>query len=99
MARVKSEKGPPDLSVETGIGVILVIRLKALGDIALSLPIVRALRGSFPRARIIYLCRREYAEVLEGEASVDQVIILPEGLWRQLMMIRSLRRMKIFILN
>ena len=95
MARVKSEKGPPDLSVETGIGVILVIRLKALGDIALSLPIVRALRGSFPRARIIYLCRREYAEVLEGEASVDQVIILPEGLWRQLMMIRSLRRMKI----
>ncbi len=95
MAGMKSAKGPPDLSAEKKIGAILVIRLKALGDIALSLPIVRALRRSFAEARILYLCRREYAEVLAGEASVDEVIVLPDGLWRQLQMILSLRRMKI----
>ncbi|MCK4349575.1 MAG: glycosyltransferase family 9 protein [Candidatus Krumholzibacteria bacterium] len=95
MARIKTAKRPPDLSVEKEIGTILVIRLKALGDIALSLPIVRSLRKGFPRARIFYLCKRQYAEVLAGETSVDRVIVLPDGLGRQISMIRSLRRMKI----
>ena len=95
MARMKNAKRPPDLSMEKEIGTILVIRLKALGDIALSLPIVRSLRKGFPRARIFYLCRREYAEVLAGETSVDRVIVMPDGIWRQMSMIRSLRRMKI----
>ncbi len=92
---MKEAKGLPDLSVEKEIDTILVIRLKALGDISLSLPIVRALRKSFSKAQILYVCMRQYAEVLAGEASVDSVIVLPDGILRQLSMIRSFRRMKI----
>lgn len=88
------EKGPPDLSREKGIRTILVIRLKALGDIALSLPIVRALKDGLPRSRIYYLCREPFAEALAGESSVDRIVVLPDGLFDQLRLLRSLRSMK-----
>lgn len=58
---------------------ILVVRFKALGDIVLSLPIVRALRARFPRATIRYLCRPAYAEALAGVRELDGVLRLPAG--------------------
>jgi ADP-heptose:LPS heptosyltransferase len=92
MAGMRRAKNPPDLSMEKEIRSILVVRLKALGDIALSLPIVRALRNHFPDAEMRYLCRKQYAEALAGEASVDDIVTLPDGAWNQLLMIRELRR-------
>lgn len=81
----------PDLSREDYIGSILIVRLKALGDIALSLPIPRAMRERYPEARIAYLCWEQYAEVLKGERSVDQVIALKKELHAQIGMIGRLR--------
>ncbi len=82
----------PDLSGVDGIEKILIVRLKALGDIVLSLPIPRALRRRFPGARISYLCREQYAEALRGEYSLDEVIGLRKGFGEQVRMVMRLRR-------
>lgn len=81
----------PDLSRADDIGSILIIRLKALGDIALSLSIPRALRERYPEARIVYLCWEQYTEALAGESSVDEVIAMRKGLLAQTGMINGLR--------
>ena len=60
-----------DLSKRDGIDSILIVRLKALGDIVLSLPIIGALRARFPNAWIGYLCWEQFAEALSGETGLD----------------------------
>jgi ADP-heptose:LPS heptosyltransferase len=87
-----TEAGLPDLGRTGGISSVLVIRLKALGDIVLSLPIVSALRERFPEARISYLCRGDYTEALEGNTGLDEVIVLPESVPGQLMLMQRLRK-------
>jgi ADP-heptose:LPS heptosyltransferase len=81
----------PDLSGADDIGSILIVRLKALGDIVLSLPIPRALRERYPGARISYLCWEQYTGALKGESSVDEVIGLRKGLPAQAGMIARLK--------
>ena len=71
---------------------ILVVRLKALGDIVLSLPVVRALRARFPGSRIRYLCRERYAAALAGVREIDEVLVLPEPAARQARFAAALRR-------
>jgi ADP-heptose:LPS heptosyltransferase len=80
----------PDLSSVDDIESILIVRLKALGDIALSLPIPRALRERYPEARISYLCWERFAEALKGESSVDEVLPLKRGLLSQVGMMKRL---------
>jgi heptosyltransferase-1 len=92
MARMKRGKRLPDLSAVGDIGSILIVRLKALGDIALSMPVVRALRARYPKAHIVYLCREGYTEVLADEASIDEVIGLREGFRGQLSVMHKLMR-------
>ncbi len=92
MEEMKRVERLPDLSKIDGIESILIVRLKALGDIALSLPIPRALRERYPKARISYLCWERYAETLEGERSIDEVIPLRKGLTRQVRMMADLRK-------
>jgi ADP-heptose:LPS heptosyltransferase len=82
------------LSEMPDVRSILVVRLQALGDIVLSLPIVYALRESFPRARIGYLCRPQYAEALSGVATIDDVLVLPKGDLRQGALALALRGKK-----
>lgn len=73
---------------------ILIVRFKALGDIALSLPIVYAVRDRYPRARLRYLCRGRYAEALQGVRELDDVLILPEGGVRQVLLALRMRHEK-----
>lgn len=86
---------PPALATLGAIRRIVVVRLKALGDIVLSLPVVYALREHYPYADIRYLCRRRYAEALAGETGLDGVIELPRSVAGQLSLIRRLRRERI----
>lgn len=82
----------PNLSSVGGIESILVVRLKALGDIVLSLPVVFALRETFPAARIAYLCRAQYAEALAGATGLDEVLELPSSFLAQGRFALELRR-------
>jgi ADP-heptose:LPS heptosyltransferase len=88
---VAKRKGLPDLATRDERS-ILVIRLKALGDIVLSLPIVYALRARYPSARIRYLVRPRYAEALSGVRELDEVLALPAGAAGQASLALRLRR-------
>ncbi|MDD4856658.1 MAG: glycosyltransferase family 9 protein [Candidatus Krumholzibacteria bacterium] len=71
---------------------IVIMRLKALGDIALSLPIVYALRSRYPHAHIRYLCRERYAGCLAGVRELDEILILPPSAMRQALLMLKLKR-------
>jgi ADP-heptose:LPS heptosyltransferase len=61
---------------------ILIIRLKAIGDILFTLPAIGALREQFPRANITFLTSRENAALLRGFAAVNDVIALDRAALR-----------------
>jgi ADP-heptose:LPS heptosyltransferase len=63
-------------------GKILLIRLKALGDITLTLPAVHQLRTSFPSASFSFLVSKEFAPLLQGFRDVEAVIPLDRSRFR-----------------
>ncbi len=54
---------------------ILVIRPDRLGDVILTLPVVRNLKESFPEASITYLCTEYTAQILESYSLISDLII------------------------
>ncbi len=72
---------------------ILVIRLSSIGDIILSSPLVRALHKKLPDARIDFVVKREFAELLEYHPFISTLYRLDTSLG--FAEVRSLRqRMK-----
>ena len=61
---------------------ILVIRLKAIGDVVFTLPAVNALRTQFPDAKITFLVSKENAALLRGFREVNEVIALDRAALR-----------------
>ncbi|MEI9962146.1 MAG: hypothetical protein WDM76_13740 [Limisphaerales bacterium] len=61
---------------------ILIIRLKSIGDVALTLPAVNAIRGNFPPAKITFLTSKENADLLRGFREVNEVIVLNRAAFR-----------------
>ena len=57
---------------------ILVLRRRALGDILLTLPAVRALAVSYPEARVELLVDRPFVPVVEGLSYVHDVLVFPD---------------------
>ncbi len=56
-----------------GFRRIAVLRLSSLGDVILSLPVIRALAAGFPRAHITYWTKEEYRDVLRFEPAIAHV--------------------------
>ncbi|MBC7186555.1 MAG: glycosyltransferase family 9 protein, partial [Calditrichaeota bacterium] len=72
---------------------ILVSRLRFLGDVVLTTPLLRALRRAFPEARIAYLAESPYIEVLAHHPHVDGLLPLDrQTRAAQLSTLRQLRR-------
>jgi lipopolysaccharide heptosyltransferase II len=59
---------------------ILVTRLRQIGDVILSLPVVDALRRRFSEARIDYLAESVPAQAAAGHPALTRVYALPRGL-------------------
>ena len=57
------------------VKTILVVRHDRIGDMALTTPLFQALRGAFPKARIIVLGSRVNAAVVEHHPCVDEVLV------------------------
>ena len=55
---------------------VLLIRLRLIGDVVLSTPLVRALRRTFPDARLTYLVERESAPVVANNPHLDDVLVV-----------------------
>ncbi len=72
---------------------ILVTRLRFLGDIVLSTPVLEILRERYPDASIEYLAVDPHVRVLEAHPAIDRLHVLPArpGLSDLLRVLRDLR--------
>jgi len=61
---------------------ILIIRLKAIGDVVFTLPAVNLIRDHFPTAKISFLTSQENVSLLHGFRAVDEVIALDRAAFR-----------------
>ncbi len=58
---------------------ILLIRLRLIGDVVFTTPIIRALKRAMPDAQLAYLVERESAAVVAGNPHLDEVIVIPRS--------------------
>ena len=54
---------------------ILIVRLSAIGDVVVTTPVAKALRGAFPEAHIAWIVEDKSKEILEGNPYLDEVIV------------------------
>ncbi len=76
---------------------VLVTRLRFLGDVVMTTPMLETLREAVPDASIEYLTYEAYAPALDGNPNVDRVITMPPkaGVRDTLRVIRELRHPRI----
>jgi heptosyltransferase I len=70
---------------------IAVLRMSALGDVVMTLPLLRTLQKAYPRAQLHWIVSRPFHTIVEGVSGVNLIVIdKPRGplsywrLWRQL---------------
>ncbi len=72
--RLKSFFQPSPAFDSEKIERILVIKTVALGDLILLLPALKALKETFPQARLALLTTPRVKEVVEGQGFIDEII-------------------------
>ena len=75
---------------------ILLIRLRLIGDVVFTTPLIRAVRRRYPDATIAYLVEEDAAPVVRGNPHLDEVIVTRRpvglaGLVEDLVLARRLR--------
>lgn len=60
---------------------ICLIKPSSLGDVIHALPVLAALRGSFPEAFISWVVSPAYASLLEGHPMLDEVLLFDRSAW------------------
>lgn len=58
---------------------ILIVRLSALGDVVLTIPVACELRRRFPNAHLTWAVEATFAPALEHHPALNEVIVLPRG--------------------
>ncbi len=58
---------------------ILVVQTAFLGDVVLTLPLLRELRRAQPQAEIALLTNRAGRELIGGSPDVDRCLVLDKG--------------------
>jgi heptosyltransferase-2 len=53
----------------------LIVKLSAIGDVAMALPMVSALRARYPGCRIAWLCGASARPLLECVSAIDELIV------------------------
>ncbi len=54
---------------------ILIVKPSALGDVARMIPVLLALRDRYPKAKISWIIRPEFAELIRHNPALDEVIL------------------------
>ena len=54
---------------------ILLVRLRLIGDVVLTTPAIRALRETYPQARLSYLVEPLSAPIVQRNPHLDDVIV------------------------
>jgi ADP-heptose:LPS heptosyltransferase len=75
---------------------ILLIRLRLIGDVVFTTPLLRALTRAWPDARLTYLVEREAAAVVVGNPHLDSIVVVPRrrGMRRVYDDLRLARRLR-----
>lgn len=60
---------------------ILIVKLSAIGDVVQTLPMLEALKATFPEASIDWVVEEESRDLLEGHFALRRVILCPRKLW------------------
>ncbi len=55
---------------------VLLVRLRLLGDVVFTTPLIRALRRQYPEAHLSYLVEEASAPVLHGNPHLDELIVV-----------------------
>ncbi len=72
---------------------ILVTRLRYLGDVILTTPVIDALGECFPGAEIWYMAEPPYSSILENHPGLTGVIEVGKGIASMLSTIRKIRKL------
>jgi predicted lipopolysaccharide heptosyltransferase III len=62
-----------------GAGNILLVQLGDIGDVVLTTPSLRAIRESYPGARLSILVRRSYGSLLAADPCLDEILEVSKG--------------------
>lgn len=64
---------------------ILLVRLRLIGDVVFTTPVIAALRRAYPSARLTYLVEPAAAPVVASNPHLDDVIVVPTSRgWRRM---------------
>jgi predicted lipopolysaccharide heptosyltransferase III len=64
---------------------VLLIRLRLIGDVVFTTPLIGALKRRFPEARLTYLVEREAAPIVGGNPHIDELIVVGKSAgWRRI---------------
>lgn len=93
---MRGSDGNRDLRTNVPPQKILIIRLSSIGDILLATPLLRALRTAFPAARVDFVVKSAFADVLRHHPAIDTLYELdPQGGWAELQRLgQHLREMR-----
>jgi lipopolysaccharide heptosyltransferase II len=58
---------------------ILLVRLRLIGDVVFTTPLIRALRRRYPDAHLSYVVEPAAAPIVQGNPHLDQVVVVPRG--------------------
>jgi len=58
---------------------ILLVRLRLVGDVVFTTPVIRAVRRKYPQAELTYLVEPPAAAVVQGNPHLDDVIVVPKA--------------------
>jgi len=58
---------------------ILLVRLRLIGDVVFTTPVIRALRRHHPDAHLAYVVEPAAAPVLHGNPHLDELIVVPSA--------------------
>jgi len=64
----------------SNVNSVLVIKLRHIGDVLLTVPSLRAVKETFPGARVSALVNSGTEDVLKGNPLVDEIIVMDRGI-------------------
>jgi predicted lipopolysaccharide heptosyltransferase III len=75
---------------------ILLVRLRLIGDVVFTTPVIRALKRRYPEATLVYLVEPVAAPVVAANPDLDEVIVVPRtrGLQRLADDVRLARQLR-----
>src|SRR4029453_17963507 len=64
---------------------ILLIRLRLIGDVVFTTPLIGALKRAFPEAHLAYIVEREAVPSVERNPQIDELIVVEKSRgWRRI---------------